>query len=387
MPELRILQIDDGLTWGGGQDQVRLLAEGLAAEGVVSMVATPRGSELAKRLSPAVRQFPLSRSRGLVPLDAFRIAAFCKRQGVDLVDVHTGSAYGLGLFAKILAPKVKLVFHRHIDTQIKQRLFTRFKYLHGAIDGFIAVSEAVRQSLLEYGIDPARIGLCWGGVDSSLYDADAVKEARAKLLAMADFPPETFLVGSVGRLVAQKDYPTLIESMDLVRRHRPEIRCVLIGEGKDRATLEADVAQRDLQRQVKFLGFQANVHELIGGIDVFVLPSVMEGFGLVLVEAALAGSCLVTSDIRSVMDFIEDGSTALTFEAKNAAALATRILSLAQDSTLRATLCGRARQIAADKFTIKHMVGRNLAEYRRIIRRDGLLPSSPQAAAKSPRPQ
>ncbi|WP_281255742.1 glycosyltransferase [Shouchella patagoniensis] len=123
---------------------------------------------------------------------------------------------------------------------------------------------------------------------------------------MKDFVEHTFFEEkqskvfiTVGRLHEQKDYPTLIEAFAYVHNRDPKTRLIIVGDGEERKALEQLVFTKGIGAFVDFIGFQSNPYAYIKQADVFVLSSIYEGFGNVIVEALAAGTPVVSTDCPS----------------------------------------------------------------------------------------
>ena len=103
--------------------------------------------------------------------------------------------------------------------------------------------------------------------------------------------------------------------------------------------------------QVIFTGFQKDVYEYLNAFDVFVLPSLMEGFGIALLEAMAMSKPIVASSVGGVSEVITDGKTGLLVPSKNAKALADAIIRLLRDESLRHCLGRASRNIIETKFS------------------------------------
>ncbi|GAF15129.1 alpha-1,4-N-acetylgalactosamine transferase PglH [Bacillus sp. JCM 19045] len=137
----------------------------------------------------------------------------------------------------------------------------------------------------------------------TIYNPVVTGDLQAKMTETADHPyfseanKKVFL--TVGRLHPQKDYTTLIRAFAHVRSRIPEARLLFVGDGEERTSLQTAVDENGLTNDVSFVGFQNNPYAYIKQADVFVLSSLYEGFGNVLVEALAAGTTIVSTDCPS----------------------------------------------------------------------------------------
>jgi glycosyltransferase involved in cell wall biosynthesis len=189
--------------------------------------------------------------------------------------------------------------------------------------------------------DPAHWGrmhvvLC--GVDPARYPGAPRDPAGAPVLLF------------VGRLAAIKGLGLLLDAVAALRAHFPALRLVLVGDGPDRARLEARAAAPDLAGAVEFTGYrsQAEVAAYLEACDLFVLPSFAEGVPVVLMEAMAARRPVVATRVAGVAELVADGESGLLVAPGDPAALTAAIGRLLGDPPLRARMgdAGRA-QVAA----------------------------------------
>jgi len=141
----------------------------------------------------------------------------------------------------------------------------------------------------------------------------------------------------------------------------------IIGEGSKKAELERLAKNLDLRERVMFLGARDNISEILDKIDIFVLPSLWEGLGIAVIEAAAAGKPIVASRVGGIPEIIENERTGVLVESKNVKSLADgleRVL-LGEGEAL---LMGRsARDYVKEKFDIKRMVKEYEKLYERLL--------------------
>jgi glycosyltransferase involved in cell wall biosynthesis len=200
------------------------------------------------------------------------------------------------------------------------------------------------------------------GIDLSPYRAvtgDEIAALRTQLGANGD----TVLVGSVGRLVEQKDYPTQLRAFAIAARAEPRLRMVLAGDGPLRASIETQAAELGITDRIVLLGHWTRVPALLRALDVFVLASKFEPYGVALLEAKCAGSAIVATAVNEVPKILSDGITGLVVPAEAPEPMGQAFLRMAQDAALRRSLAKNAFAEAEKKHSIDAVAGAYQALY------------------------
>jgi glycosyltransferase involved in cell wall biosynthesis len=178
-------------------------------------------------------------------------------------------------------------------------------------------------------------------------------------------PPETLVLGTLGRLTEQKGQRTLLQAVATLAGDLPDLVLFLAGTGPLRDALEAEATRLGIADRVRFLGVRRDRATLYAAMDIFVLPSRWEGLSLALVEAMGAGSAVVATDVGGNPEVVRDGRTGLLVPPADAGALAAAIGKLAGDPALRWSLGTAAAADARDRFSIDQHVAQLAALYRR----------------------
>jgi glycosyltransferase involved in cell wall biosynthesis len=186
-----------------------------------------------------------------------------------------------------------------------------------------------------------------------------VPDVRLGVVARPEAP---FVVGSIGRLDAQKGLDVLVDALPSV----PEAFALLVGDGPERAALLARAAAAGVSDRLTVTGWREDARDYLGALDVFVLPSRFEGFPQAVVEAMLAERAVVASDVGSVADAVVDGETGLLVPPDDAEALAAALRRLRDDPELRGELGRRARAKALAEFSVERMARGYEAVYREV---------------------
>ncbi len=200
------------------------------------------------------------------------------------------------------------------------------------------------------------------GIDLGPYRAvspDEIAALRAQLGAERD----TVLVGSVGRLVEQKDYPTQLRAFALAARADPRLRMVLAGDGPLRGAIESQAAELGITDRIVLLGHWVRVPALLRALDVFVLASKFEPYGVALLEAKCAGSAIVATEVNEIPKLLENGVAGLVVPAESPEPMAQAFLRMAQDANLRRSFAAKAFAEAEQKHSIRAVAGAYQALY------------------------
>ena len=311
---MRVLHIDSGREYRGGQNQVRLLTRELArVHGVELRLVTKRHSELARRVAGAgatVREVPWGPS--LDPRALWRLYLEAADFAPDLLHAHDSHALQLAYWMRRLFGRGRgpgdpaLVATRRVDFHVRPR-----SVWHRA-DRVIAISDAVRAVLVADGIAPRDITVVASGIDP-----DEVRRAARTPLnvrARLGLSPGTPLAANVAALVDHKDQHTLIRAALAARAGRADLHWVIAGvshhfiagEGGLRGSLEAGLARLGLADRVHLLGHVAAADALIAEADVLVMSSKEEGLGSVVLHALALGKPVVATRAGGLPEMVPE---------------------------------------------------------------------------------
>jgi glycosyltransferase involved in cell wall biosynthesis len=360
---LAVLHVDLERGWRGGQQQVAYLVEHLAALGVENRLAVRAGEPLAR----------LARERGwpLVEVGSLwaagvRLAGLARRESIAIVHAHSAGAQNLGLLVGLLAPRVRLVFVRRVDAHRSPGLFSRWKYATARVERWIAVSERVREVLIEDGVAPERIARVYSGVDAGRYRRPPDPAAAARTRLTLGIEPEAFLVGNVGALVERKDQATLIRAAALALARVPNLRVVIAGEGPLRLELERLIARLGLGGRVKLLGHHDALGELYPALELFALSSRMVGLATSALDAMAVGLPLVVTAAGGLPELVLHERNGLVVPPEQPEALAEALCRMAGDAELRRR-CGAANRERAEIFSARAMAEATVQVYRGLL--------------------
>lgn len=256
--------------------------------------------------------------------------------------------------AKILGYRIIWLEHLSVSPVISKNIFRIFYRWWSAFVEVVTVSEFVKRELEK--IAASNVRVIPHGIDREKYkkqeDLYQVMAGRRK----SEYNRKKFTIGSVSRLERVRGMEYLIRAIDLLRQDIPEIDCVIVGEGSERPTLQWLIGALELDNMVKLVGYKDNFLDWIYDFDVFVLPSLKESFGIILLEAMACSRPVVATRVGGIPEIVEDESTGLLVEPENPKALAAEILRLYREPALCRRLVEGGDRQTRDKFSLATMI-------------------------------
>jgi len=287
-----------------------------------------------------------------------------RRLGPDIVHTHSSKAGFLGRLAARAAgvPHIVHTPHGHVFegyfSPVATRAFTLLERLAARwTDRIITLSDDEAQDHLRLRIGrPEQFVTIPSGVD-----LDTVCAASP-----ASLVPGRPVIGAVARLVPVKGLQYLIDAAPEILRRCPDARFLLVGDGEMRAALRAQADALGLSDRIVFTGFREDIPALIAGMDVFVLPSINEGMGRVLVMAMALGKPIVATRVGGVAELLGDGEAGLLVPPRDPAALAEAATALLRDVT-RASALAEAGRRRAPRYSAEAMLEALAKVYREVM--------------------
>lgn len=223
----------------------------------------------------------------------------------------------------------------------------------------IAISDWVARFVHEVeGVPTEKITTIHYGIDDPGIGAGNPDERRE--CGIAD---TVVVLGIIARLVRQKGHRDLLDACAQLQREGIRFELLIVGQGPLERDLQRRVARLRLEDVVRFAGYRPDVYTVLRGIDVFVHPSLWEGFGLSILEAMAAARPIVATRVSAIPELVEPETSALLVSPGDPACLAAALKRCIQDPALRARLGSAARQRWQKHFSREKMVERTLHFY------------------------
>jgi glycosyltransferase involved in cell wall biosynthesis len=383
---LRVLFVINGLGTGGAERSLAELLPRLGASQIDPLVAClfarDEGVEEAVRSSGVeVQILPGNRLAGRVV--SLRRLIRSRRPAI----VHTaifesdvaGRMAAIGSEAALVTSLVNTPYDavRLHDPNLRRLSLRTARWLDGwtarnMTTHFHAVSETVKRAAVDdLRIPPDRITVVPRGRDPERLGVPSPARRLASRRALG-WDPDDEVIVTIGRHEFQKGHRYLLEAVGRLRRTRPRLRVIVAGRrGNASADVEAMRRSLDLVDEVRFVGHRDDVPSLLAAADLFVFPSLYEGFGGALIEAMALGLPIVASDVPAIREVVEEGRNSLLVPRGDPDALATGIAELLDQAERREAFGRWSRRRFEERFTLDRVVPPMVELYRSLARRPG----------------
>jgi len=231
------------------------------------------------------------------------------------------------------------------------------------VDAIVVNCDFLRRHMVEdEKAPPARVHCCYNGLELARFSARHGEKSP-------EFRGASLVIGVVCALRPEKDLDTLLDAFAAVRHLREDMKLAIVGDGILLRELQSRAQSLHLASQCLFLPSRAEVTEVLGGIDVFVLPSVSEALSNSLMEAMACGCAAVASRVGGNPELIRHRETGLLFEPGNPAELAMVLRELVEDGSVRSRLAAAARRWIEERYSHSRSIEATAALYRSVLGR------------------
>jgi len=367
---IRVLFVEHKQIFGGGQVSLLSLLDRFDKKAVKAVVVCQPGAVLIgelKKRNINIYVFGLGEIRkGRRPgvilgnliariVPTLRLIRLISRERIDLV--YTNGVFSL--IASLLAAKLTgtpVVWSEH---NITLPLDLETKLLIALADRIAVVTDVIRQQFL--GLDPKaekKIVVIYNGVDPSRFEVRA--QARDKLRQELGLTEQHPVIGTVGRLSPEKGHRHFLQAAKIIKEGVPTAKFLIVGDGPMRTDLEAMAKEMGILEDVCFTGFREDVPVVLSLMDVFVLPSLEEAFGIAMLEAMAVGKPVIASNVGGVYEAVIEGETGFLVEPGDWQKMAKLAIGLLGDEEKRKRMGEKGRQLVACRYTLEATCAKTL---------------------------
>ncbi len=367
---MKIVHMIGGGDVGGAKTHVLSLVSKLSEDNEVVLVCFRDGefAEDARALGIDTRVIDSKN-----PIKDLRDLKGIVCDGFDIVHCH-------GAKANVMAAAIK----RHIKVPVITTVHSdyRLDYMGSIVkrltngilntvalrllDGYIGVTNAFLDLLIERGFDPYKLFALNNGID---FDTQTTpKTPREEYLARLGIKctENTVVCGIAARFHPVKDIATAVRAVAEISDICPELYLLLGGDGEQKEMLEDLVHELGLEGRVVFAGWIDDMDSFLGAVDISIISSVSEGFPYSILESARAKCTMVSTPVGAMPEVIDDGNNGLLFGVGDASALAKHLRYLYENSDARKAMAEKLFEKASEKYSFNAMVSSQMAIYQRV---------------------
>lgn len=288
------------------------------------------------------------------------LAKYIRENRIDVIHCNSLDAPELLLFKPVAFPGARVVYTVHNMTGYRTLNKGKVIYRNLLCHRLIAISESVRQEMLRCGADSRKVVTVYNAIDLTRFEQGTDKA----------FDPSGPVIANVARIDSQmKGQDVLIRAAALLKDRYPELRCLFAGSAdrahsEDEKRLRQMVAELGLEKNARFFGNVEDIPGFLKQIDVFVLPSRSEGFGISLVEAMALGIPCVASGLDGPAEVLCGGERGMLFHTGDPQSLAEKLDQLFRSYDMHKATAVQNVAYVKENFDIRGMCDRLLKEYQ-----------------------
>lgn len=358
---LKVMHVEAGRHLYGGALQVFYLMRGLHQRGVENILVCPPGSDIGRESAAVATVEEVSLKGDLDIGFVGRLSKLIRLHQPDILHVH--SRRGADVWGALAARRtgVKAILTRRVDNP-ENRLLARFKAKR--YDRLVAISEGIRQVMIQCGVAPEQVRTVHSAVDSEKYSPHEKTDVLATRFGI---PEDALTLAVIAQLIERKGHRFLLQVLPDILAETPNVYVLILGKGPNEQVLREQVTSLNLTERVIFAGFQTDVEKLLPQVDVVVHPALMEGLGVALLQASACAVPIVASNAGGMPEIVHDGENGFLMAPGDANALKGYVQQLVSDASLRQRFGEAGRRIVEASFSIDAMVEGNLSGYHELM--------------------
>lgn len=379
----KLLQVIESTGAGVGKHVIDLALRLNLGEFDLSLAYSPLRADslfwdgLAQAAQRGVQLFEVPMRRQISPkadtASFLRLRRLLADHTFDVVHAHGSKAGFLGRLAakSVRRTPIALYTPHAISLAFSRKYWLPEKLAGVATDALVAVSESEKIGLDRFHLVPrSKLRCVTAGIDIAQVQTAGSHDPGA-LRREFNIPADSTVVGTVGRISAQKDPFTFLRAVPVIRQRGHNAHFIWIGDGDQKPMLELEAKRLGVDRYVRFIGYRADVPRLVAGFDIFALTSRYESFGYVTCEAMAMAKPVVATRVEGTIQLVEDGATGFLFESGDESGFADCLCRIFEDPSLGARMGAAGLERAKRYFQLDRMVAETAALYRQLLSERG----------------
>ncbi len=295
----------------------------------------------------------------------FALRRWLAQNKFDVVNTHSSSdSWLVAVGMRMTVKRKPIVRTRHVSTPVSTNLATRWLYQKAAAH-IVTTGERLRQILIrDNDIHPDKITSVPTGIDCAIFTPGKDTAAVRRTLGL---PQDQFIIGIVATLRSWKGHRYLIDAFTAI--DQADVHLLIVGDGPQWENINRQIDQLGIRDRVTLCGHQQDVVPWMQAMDIYALPSYAnEGVPQGLMQAMACGLPVISTDVGSIVEIVQDGSIGIIVEKENSVALAKAITTLKEDKPLRDSIAAQALQFAQNNCDIGNMTEKMKSVFSNVLR-------------------
>ncbi len=372
---MNILELIFSPAWGGLEILVGVLAQRYCEKGhnVIGVFSPNPNLEKVFRSNNIQYKIIKPVSSYADILTAIKIKKYLAGTKIDIIHVYKSQDMSTAILLKKIIKDGKVIFAQQMDSVFKKNDFFH-KWIYKNLDAVICITEGMKKNHLENTpLQSEKTFVVYNGTDLQRFNKN-IDFDKQNFLKQNSIPTNRLIIGNIARLDRLKNQKLLVEvASKLISGFKDKIHFIIVGDETDSKSgknykneLIKIIKEKELEDHFSIFGFSDEVEKFFAIIDIFVLTTIKESFGLVLLEAMAMSKPVIASNRGGPPEIIDHGVNGLLFDPDNKEELVTQLARLISDEELRISMGEKSVEIVKNKFDLDKSVNEHLKIFKKI---------------------
>lgn len=339
---MNILYLYTKMGFGGAQDHIINLAKEMNKTNEV-IIMSDYGDKVPDILNENIRFIECSFDKRNILVSVLNIIDICKKNKIEILHSHHR-------YTTMLANIVKKVIHIKV-VHSEHNVFPNKNFFNFRGDNIIAVSKGVKENLIRNSVSEKKIKIIYNGIDENKY----INVKRKDLKKELNIKKDEFCFGFIGRISEQKGIMYLLESFGNLIDKGINCKLIIIGDGPQRENVEKYIKRRKLIDYVFIVGFRNDVINIVNSLDIYVLPSIYEGFPITNMEIMINKKIVIATDVGGNKEIIENDYNGFLIKSRSVEELEKAMYNVLNHQEKLIIMGENAKNTILENFTLKKM--------------------------------
>ena len=372
---MNILELIFSPAWGGLEMLVGVLAKRYHERGHnITAVFSPNPNLEEVFLNnniPYKIIKPVSRYADIIT--AIKIKNYLADKKIDIIHIYQSQDISTAILLKKILKSGKVIFAQQMDSVFKKNDFFH-RWIYKNLDAVICITESMKKNHLENTpLQSEKTFVIYNGTDLQRFNKN-IDFDKQNFLKQNSISSNRIIIGNIARLDRLKNQKLLIEvAFKLIPDFKDKIHFIIVGDETDSKSgknykneLKDYIKEKELDNHFSIFEFSKEVEKFFSIIDIFVLTTTKESFGLVLLEAMAMGKPVIASNRGGPPEIIDKGVNGFLFDPDNNEELVTQLTKLISDEELRISMGKKSVEIVKNKFDLDKSVNEQLEIFKFI---------------------